>query len=448
MGNTAPIEVPEIAIPYHYAPRGYQLPVLSALDGGIRRAVIVWHRRAGKEKTLLNWTIGQMVDRVGAYYYFFPTYAQGKKILWKGVDRDGFKFMDHFPPEIVVRKNESDLSVELVNGSIFQIVGTDNYDAVVGTNPIGCVFSEYSLQDPVAWELFRPILRENGGWAIFNLTPRGDNHAKELFDMASSNPDWFAEKLSVLDTKRPDGTPVISPAMIDADRREGMSEEMIQQEYYCSFHGCVEGAYFMNQYKQAITDGRITSVPYDERLPTQTWWDLGMDDSTSIWITQPFGREIRVIDYIEDTGEGFAYYAKKLKERPYLYKDHNGPHDSAVRELSTGKTRAESLETLGVRPFNVVPKVRDKMDAIQAARSIFSRCYFDEKKCARGLKALKNYQKEWDEKKKVFKKKPLHNWACHGADGFLTLATGYKDVVAKHRGSYAGTPSPEGWMGN
>jgi len=443
MSNTAKKQIP---IPYNFTPRSYQDPFFVAMNTGFKRAVLIWHRRAGKDVTALNYTIEQMLERVGTYYYFFPTYAQGKKVLWKGLRGDGFKFMDHFPDELVVDRNEADLSVELYNGSRFQIVGTDNYDAIMGTNPIGAVFSEYALQDPRAWDLIRPILRENGGWAVFEYTPRGDNHGKTLYDMAKNNPDWYCSLLTVDDTKRENGLPIISPQDIMAERAEGMDEETLQQEYYCSFVGSVQGSYFGKQIAEAEKDGRITSVPYDARIKVDTYWDLGMDDSMTIWFTQVVGREIRHIDYLEDSGEGFQYYAKLLSEKPYVYGEHYMPHDVSVRELGTGLSRKDAAENLGIKPVVMIPRVQHKEDSIQAARGIISRCYFDKDKCAEGLSALKNYQKEYDEKKKVFKKKPLHNWAAHGADAFQGFAMGYKEQTKPYKAPQRAQGQSNGWM--
>jgi hypothetical protein len=391
--------------------------------------------------------VDKATERVGTYYYFFPTYAQGKKILWKGIDKDGFKFIDHVPPELIHKKNESDLSIELTNGSIIQVVGTDNYDAVVGTNPIGCVFSEFALQDPKAWELFRPILRENDGWAIFNFTPRGHNHAKDLFDMAEFNPNWFCQRLTVDDTLRPDCMPVLTPTDIQAERDEGMSEELIQQEYYCSFEGSIDGAYFSEQMRAARQGDRITSCPYDESLEVDTWWDLGMDDSMTIWFTQRVGKEVRCIDYLEDSGKGLPHYAKELKKKPYNYGKHYLPHDSNVRELGTGVSRTQTAEKLGIKPVVVVPRVKNKWTAIEAARAFFSRVWFDKAKCKDGLNGLANYRKEWDDKRQVFKDNPLHDWASHAADGFMTLAMGFKEIVAKGKKPQNNNGEPLGWMG-
>ena len=237
---------------------------MRALDSGIKRAVAVWHRRAGKEKTFINYVAKSCIQRVGTYFYLFPTYTQAKKVLWDGRDKDGFPFMGHFPKELIAKRNESELRLELINGSAIQLVGSDNIDSVLGTNPVGCVFSEYALQDPRAWDYMRPILRENGGWAIFDYTPRGKNHGWTLYQMAKDNPDWYAEILTVRDTH------ALSEADIDAERKAGMSEELIQQEFYCSFEGVQSGAVFGRQMQEAEQDGRICNVPWQPEHAVDT----------------------------------------------------------------------------------------------------------------------------------------------------------------------------------
>ena len=388
-----------------------------------KRGVLVWHRRAGKDKTALNFTISKMFPenggRIGTYYHFLPTYNQGKKILWDGMDFDGFKFIDHFPAQLVAHKSEQEMQVTLVNGSIYQIVGTDKMDNIVGTNPVGCVFSEYALQNPKAWDLFRPILTENKGWAVFIYTPRGRNHGKTLYDMAANNPEWFCEKLTIANTQREDGTPVITEADIDRERREGMDEELIQQEYYCSFEGYQEGSYYVKQLREA--ESRITRVPWIPQCPVATFWDLGIGDATAIWFVQRVGQEFHIIDYYETSGEGMAYYAKYLREKPYSYSEHWFPHDGDHKEIGTGVSRKETAESLGVAPVQIAPRLGVD-DGINAVRLIFPRCYFDKEKCQQGLNALANYHKVRDEARQEFKAKPEHDWSSHGADAFRYFA--------------------------
>ena len=236
MAHIKKIESKSVTLPVNFVARPYQMGIWNAIvNNGAKRAVCCWHRRSGKDKTFINIVTAMMSKRKGIYYYFFPTYNQGKKAIWDGIDKAGFKILNHIPDDIILRKNDTEMKIEIVNGSILQIIGTDNYDSIMGTNPVGCLFSEFSLQDPKAWDFIRPILVENEGWAIFNFTPRGLNHAKDIYDMAKDNPDWFCELLTVNDTKDPEGNRYITDEMIDKERREGMSETLIQQEFYCDF---------------------------------------------------------------------------------------------------------------------------------------------------------------------------------------------------------------------
>src|SRR5262245_61969075 len=223
----------------HYTPRPYQQPFWDAMLGGqARYAVLVWHRRAGKDTTAFNWLICAAMQRVGTYFYFFPTYTQGKKVIWLGRNREGMPFLDHIPPPLIAKRNESELRITLVNGSTIQIMGVEDVDALRGTNPVGCVFSEYATQHPQAWQVVSPILLENGGWAVFTYTPYGRNHGWDLFQqaqaaVAAGDPEWFVQRVTVEQTQ------VYTPEQIAAQRASGLPEEFIQQEYYCSFSGSV-----------------------------------------------------------------------------------------------------------------------------------------------------------------------------------------------------------------
>lgn len=447
---------PNVLIPFNFKPRPYQLPILKALDSGATRAVAVWHRRSGKEKTFINFTAKKTVERVGTYFYLFPTYAQAKKAIWNGIDKDGFPFMGHFPPAWVKKKHEQDLKVECMNGSIFQLIGSDNIDSIMSTNPIGVVFAEYSLQDPRAWDYIRPILIENDGWAVFDFTPRGKNHGYALYEMArklqaAGDKRWFAQKLTVADTG------VLSEAQIEAERREGMDEELIQQEYFCSFEGVMQGAIFGRQMEQAEREGRICGVPWQPEFPVDTWWDIGTGDATAIWFTQNIGREIHVIDYYENSGVGIGidHYVRHLKqELPYTYGTHTGPHDIENHSFAAnGKSAKEVAAALGFK-FEVAPKTTIK-DGIDAARALSRRCYFDTKKTERGRLALVSYHWTWDEKRKVFTSTPYHDWSSNGSDSFRYLGVSHKTAKrpAENRSTgvrtvqASGSPGT-GWMGS
>jgi hypothetical protein len=420
-----------INIPHDWKPRVYQEKLWNYLENGGTRAVAVWHRRAGKDLLSINWTLSSMMQRRGLYWHLFPTYQQGRKIVWDGFTRDGRGFLDHFPPELVANRNNTAMRVELKTGSIYQVVGTDNCDALVGANPVGVVFSEYSLQDPKAWDLIRPILAENGGWALFIFTARGRNHGYDLVNMAKDNAKWFCEVLSV------DKTGAIPMSVVDDERASGMPEELIQQEYFCSFDAPLVGAYYGDGMAKALQEKRIAKIPWEPRIPVCTAWDLGVGDSTCIWFFQIFGHEIRLIDFYENNGEGLPHYIKVLKEKDYIYDKHYAPHDIEVRELTSGKARIEVARSLGIK-FTVV-KQHSIEDGIDCVRSIFNRCWFDVDRCERGIEALRQYRKDFDEKKRVFRDKPLHDWSSHAADAFRYLAWGLrnKPTITEKRQQHA-----------
>ena len=382
----------------------------------------VWHRRAGKDSAALNLTACRAHLRKGTYWHMLPTANQARKAVWDGIDREGRKIIDQvFPAEIRSGKSEQEMQIELKCGSIWQCVGSDNYDRLVGSNPVGVVFSEYSLADPAAWDYIRPILAENGGWALFIYTPRGPNHGFKLYDMARANPGWFAEKLTIEDTK------VIGTEIIEEERRSGMTDEMIQQEYWCSFDAAVIGTYYAKLLNTAEKEGRITGVPWAPEHQVQTWWDLGYGDSTAIWFAQTVGREVRIIDYYESSGMGLDHYAKVLKEKPYVYGEHLVPHDAEAGELGTGRKRIDTMASLGVRARVVAKLTVD--DGINAVRNLLPRCWFDRSKCQRGLEALRLYRADWDETNRILRPKPVHDWTSHAADAFRYGAVGLRENV-------------------
>ncbi len=223
-------------VPHEYEPRFYQLPFLEEMDRGKKRACCVWHRKSGKTLTLLNFAIKKGFERVGTYYHAFPEYGQGRKVIWDGRENDGREFLSHVPMKLRRSTNKAEMKIELVNGSIWQVIGADNYDSLVGPNPVGIILDEWAVSDryPRAWDYFRPILAQNGGWAVFVFTPRGRNHGWTLYQMALRNPEWFCQLLTV------DHTGAVTSAAIDAERVAGMPEAMIQQEFYCSFMASVE----------------------------------------------------------------------------------------------------------------------------------------------------------------------------------------------------------------
>ena len=411
----------EINIPYKFKPRDYQLPMLKALDGGKKRVFALHHRRAGKDVTLWNMVIKKAIEKKGLYFYFLPQYTQAKRIIWDGITNDGMRFLDYCPKEIRKSTNATELKIELINGSIIQLIGTDHYDAIRGTNPIGCVFSEFAFQNPQAWEVVKPILRVNGGWAVFNTTPNGKNHAYDMFEMAKDDDDWFCEKLTIDDTKVLDGQD------IERERKEGMTEEMIQQEYFCSFDIGALGSYYSSLVQKARTENRICSVNYQTGVKVDTYWDLGRNDQTSIIFVQQIGKEIRVIDFYENSGYDIGHYLDIIRDKKYSYGYTYLPHDARQERLEAKKSIEDQVRDAG---FNV--KIIDQAPVptgIQQLRKIFPQLWFDKEKCGHLIRCLENYHKEWDEKAKVFKQTPKHDWSSHAADAMRYVAMGIKEQI-------------------
>jgi phage terminase large subunit len=399
-----------------YQPRKYQLPLLDAIENkGYKRVLAILPRRAGKDITAFNLCIRACLRRVCVIYYIFPTYSQGKKVIWDSITNTGERVLDYIPDSLIESKNGQEMKIRFKNGSLFQIVGSDNYDSLMGTNPQGVVFSEYALQDPRAYQYIRPILTANDGWALFLSTPRGKNHLWELYQIAKSSKDWFTYKLTIEDTNH------IPLHEIEREKAEGiMSDDLIQQEYYTSFEMGVEGAYYAKYLDRARLKGQISTVPWEPGFKVHTCWDLGVRDSTAIIFYQAVGQTVRIIDCYERNKEGLEHYINVLQSKPYQYGKHIAPHDIKVREFGSGMTRWEKARQLGIT-FTIAPDLSIP-DGIEAVRSAMAKVWIDETNCAPFIKALENYRQEYDAKKKVYKTHPLHDNNSHFADAMRYLA--------------------------
>jgi phage terminase large subunit len=398
-----------------FKPRAYQLPIFDALENKeYRRVLAILPRRAGKDVCGFNLAMRASLRKVGVYYYIFPTYAQGKKVIWDSITNEGYRFLDYIPKELVKSLNSQEMKITLTNGSIIQIVGSDNYDSLMGTNPRGVIFSEYSLQDPRAYMYIRPILTANDGWALFLSTPRGKNHLWEIYQIAQNSPEWFCLKLTIEDTQH------IPLSEIEKERAEGiMSEDLIQQEYYTSFTMGVEGSYYAKYLDRMRVKGQICTVPYETGFPVHTAWDIGTRDSTCIIFFQQVGAVVRFIDCYEKNKEGLEHYIKIVNQKEYIYGKHFAPHDIAVQEWGLGMTRIEKARELGLK-FTMAPK-HSIEDGIEAVRTSFSKIWIDSQNCAPLIKALENYRQEFDAKRKVYRDSPLHDWSSHFADSVRYL---------------------------
>jgi hypothetical protein len=399
--------------------------------------------------------IQEMMNVPAVYYYAYPTLAQGRKVLWDSIDDQGNKFLSEFPPEMIKGKpSESEMQIVTHSAggkeSIFQLVGTDgkNIDRLMSANPRIVVFSEYALQDPRAFDYVSPILRQNKGHAWFPYTPRGANHGADLYYAALGDPaNWWVSKLDVTMTRRDapgeDGSPVISAEDIEFERRRGMAEEKISTEYYVDLDAPVPGSYFGDAFRTVATEKRSGLFPWERDLPVYTAWDLGVDDETVVWFFQFRNGMFRWIDYYANRDKGAEHYFGVVKNAPagsnekYSYLQHFGPHDLAARDWSVGteaKSRAKVMQGLnGGKPFFTIVPTRPgalsglDADDIQAVRSAIGKSVFNEPKVKAGVNALKSYQREYDDVKRTFVNRPLHNWAEHATSAYRMGVKGIRD---------------------
>lgn len=409
--------MPHYTIPY--APRRQ----FDEFHGRAQRwGIIVAHRRAGKTVACVNDLIRAALstDKQDARFaYIAPHYNQAKDIAWLYLRR----YAGVVPG---VEFNESELRADFPNGARIRLYGADNDSRLRGLYMDGVVLDEYADMRPSVYgEIIRPLLADRQGWAVFIGTPKGHNSFHELWTKAVDADDWLAIRL------RASETGILPAEELEAARRD-MSPDQYAQEFECSFEAAIPGAYYGKLMDAAERENRITRVPYDPSAEVWTAWDLGIGDATSIWFAQIVGREPRIIDHYEASGVGIEHYVGVLKSKPYNYGTHLLPHDAASSELGTGKSIQEVLASMGVRSTRIVPKLTPE-EGIQAVRTFLPRCVFDRERCRDGIEALKQYRKEFDERLKAFKLRPLHDWTSHAADAFRYLAVGLHEGQAKQQ---------------
>ncbi len=385
-----------------------------------RFACMVCHRRAGK-------TVASIHDlQDGAlrcekvrprFAYIAPFRVQAKAVAW-----DYLKAAMEPLRSIGATAHESELRVDYHNGGQVRLYGADNADALRGIYLDGVVLDEYADMDPRLWgEIIRPALADREGWAVFIGTPKGRNEFYRIWAGeagksvgAKDDPNWFALMLKASETG------LVPKLELEAAKHD-LSLEQYEQEFECSFEAAIIGAYYGKLMAQAEKDKRIAGVPYEPTATTWTAWDLGIRDSTAIWFAQVVGREIRIIDYYEATGADLGHYVSEIGRRPYIYAGHIVPHDAQARELGTGKSRLEVLESLGLKNITIA-KMHRVEDGINAVRVFLPKCWFDATKCARGIDALRLYRADYDDKLRALRPTPVHDWASHAADAFRYLA--------------------------
>ncbi len=452
----------DITVPYDFQPRWYQSGLWEAmfdlddpdsLATPIDRAFIVHHRRAGKDVNVFNLAQVKLSQRVGLYVHIFPTLTEGRKVIWEGGNREGRKFLDYVPGHAewlqgkrdgwITRKRDDHMSIDFANGSRYQVLGADHPDGARGMNVLGAIFSEFMFfKSPEMYTIISPMLKENGGWAIMVSTVNGRNFGYLQYMRAKKSDRWYCDLKTVADTG------VVTEAQIQEEREDGMSEEDIQREYYCSFEQSVSGAWYGQLMADARREDRITEVPHDPRFKVTTWWDIGVNDPSAVWFVQEVEGRLHIIDFEWFRGWGLPQIAMMLQgqtvpgneeidysaKKNYVYETHIGPHDINVREWGANfaETRLGTAASLGIE-FSVVPKAKDGsevLDGINAVKNLIPRCYFDEKRTEVGRAGMCDYKAQklenvFDpEGQQVYTTKPHKDWTNHPADAFRTGAVG------------------------
>jgi hypothetical protein len=421
---------PGINLPNAWQPRPYQQHAWDYLERGGKLALIFGHRRWGKDDLALHRTAQAMYERVGNYWHMLPEQSQARKAIWNAVNpHSGKRRIDEaFPLELRSRTLDNEMLIEMDNGSIWQVVGSDNYNSLVGSPPIGLIASEWALAKPQAWGYLRPILAENNGWAAFITTPRGKNHAYTMYQYARNDPAWYTE------VSPASATDVFTRTQLDGIRHEyvgtygeGVGLALYKQEYECSFDAAVVGAVFGDDIERARGDERIGEFPYRRELPVFTFWDLGFGDETAIWFAQWVGEYIHLIDYYENNNKDIAHYVGVLNSKGYAYQCDYLPHDGASGNIQVGKS-VEDLMVDMQRNVRIVPRSRDKRDSINSLHSVFTRLRIDEKKCNKGLEALTSYRWDYNVELGVSSRQPVHDWSSHAADALQVLGMAAREV--------------------
>lgn len=420
----------KIQIPYKWEPRDYQLPAWRSWDGGCKHLELIWHRRSGKDDVCLNISAKAALKRQATYWHMLPEAAQARKAIWEAINpHTGIRRIDEaFPREIRTATREQEMMIKFVNGSTWQVVGSDNYNSLVGAPPAGVVYSEWALAKPSARAYLRPILAENGGWQIFITTPRGKNHAHKTYKAAKSNPDAFAQKLTAYQTG------VFSPEQLESERLsyiddfgEDYGEASFQQEYLCSFDAAILGTFYTKEIAILEQEGRLVEFDIEDRA-VDVAMDIGKTDDTSIWFYQRGFKGPDVIDFHTSNGHDMDFYINLLRGKDYKIGTLFLPHDARQKRLGMPRTVEQQFRDAGFI-VRVIPN-HSIQDGIQAARKTLQVCRIHER-CEDGVEALRMYRREWDADNKVFRNKPVHDWASNPADGFRYMAMSWRDHKAE-----------------
>lgn len=415
--------------------RWYQRHFHESLVGGqTKRLIEIAHRRWGKDEIVLNGFRDLSQKRIGTYWHCFPEYAQARKAIWNGINgHTGRRRIDEaYPPEIRKRINDDDMFIETVWGSTWQLLGSDRYNATVGSGPVGVAYSEWALCDPGAWAYHKPMIEESNGVAAFITTPRGNNHAKTMYERAKSSPHWFAELSRIQDTK------ALNEAQLAESLQEyqdlygiDMGRALFEQEYHCSFVGATIGAYWGAEIAVAEREGRLCAVEIDRNYPVHTVWDLGKAENNPIWCFQSIGKRLSIVDFYRPESDDLEEWCKWLNERAYHGTDFV-PHDITTASWGVIHSRFNTLKLLGRKPSRV-----DKVsvaEGINAGRQAIKVAQFhvgdDERgqRMEHGIDGLRNYRREWDDERKTFKENAFKDWSEHIGSAFRYLGLAWREA--------------------
>lgn len=428
---------------YQFRVRWYQQAFHYALVNRTHdRLIAIWHRRAGKDEIVLNAMRELAWKDPGTYWHCFPEQKQARKAIWNGVNGHTGKrrILEAFPPQMISRMQDDDMFIELKNGATFQLIGSDRYDSTVGSGPKGIAYSEWALSNPSAWAYHSPMIRETGGFAAFITTPRGNNHAKTMFDRAKSNPKWFAEMLSIGQTGAL-GQDELAEALQEYQDLHGeeLGLAFYAQEYDCSFEGAMVGSYWGGEMARAERAGRVRAVPVDHAYPVHTAWDLGKAVNNPIWCfqvvpiftttalgTPVYQRsELRIVDFYRPDTEDLELWCKWLNDRGYHGNDYV-PHDILHPVWGAKHTRFDMLKGMKRNPKMV--GMVGVADGINAGREAIKEAVFDDERTADGREGLKAYRREWDDDLKRFRDNPVKDWAEHIGSSWRYLGLAWKEA--------------------
>jgi hypothetical protein len=441
----------DIQIPHNgWLPRWHQMRLWDYLRDGGKRAMAVWHRRAGKDEVCLHHVAVSAVTRPGNYFYCLPEFEQGRRVVWAAVNpHSGIRRIDEaFPQSMRANTNDHSMFLRFHNGSTFNVVGSDNYDtSLVGSSMAGIVFSEFALANPNAWGYARPTIEENNGWALFISTPRGRNHAHEMYKHAQHAPGWFCELLTAEDTGMLTREQLVETlkemcALYGIDQ----GTALYRQEMLCDWQASVLGSFYAREMADVRSEGRVTPIEPPAGTPVSRAWDLGVGHSTSIWFFCVVGSQLYILDHYVGSGVGFEHYAEHIErlytKRGWTHGTDFVPHDAKVREMGTGRTRVETMARLGLSPQLAPDASLD--DGRNAVRRTLPLCVFHPR-CDEGdlpgLGGLEQYRREWDDEKKTFKKSAVEDWTTDIADSFRYLSLSWRQAPLRE----IKLPAPEGW---